>query len=130
DVEALCRRMVIIDHGRKLYDGAVASIRERFARERTLVAVLDAADLVTLPRDAAGTPLLDDLPAGVRQILAEPPRVALAFRSETIPAHELVAWVGARYRLRDVTFQEPEIEDVIRRIYEEGLLLADLASAG
>jgi ABC-2 type transport system ATP-binding protein len=41
------------------------------------------------------------------------------------PAHELVAWLGARYSLRDVTFQEPEIEDVIRRIYEVGLLLGE-----
>ena len=40
-------------------------------------------------------------------------------------AHELVAWLGARHHLRDVTFQEPEIEDVIRRIYEEGLLLQE-----
>jgi len=34
-----------------------------------------------------------------------------------------VTWLGARYRLRDVTFEEPQIEDVIRRIYEEDLLL-------
>jgi hypothetical protein len=32
---------------------------------------------------------------------------------------------GPRYRLHDVTFQEPEIEDIIRRIYEEGLLLQE-----
>ena len=42
-----------------------------------------------------------------------------------MPAHELVAWLGVRHRLRDVTFQEPEIEDVIRRIYEDGLLLPE-----
>ena len=42
----------------------------------------------------------------------------------------LVAWLGARFRLRDVTFQEPEIEDVIRRIYEEGLLLGENEMAG
>ena len=51
------------------------------------------------------------------------PEVVLSFRRDAIPAHELVAWLGARYRLRDITFQEPEIEDVIRRIYEQGLLL-------
>ena len=70
-------------------------------------------------------PLVPDLPAGVRQTPAEPPRVALAFGREALPAHELVAWLGARYRLRDVTFEEPDIESVIRRIYEEGLLLEE-----
>jgi ABC-2 type transport system ATP-binding protein len=125
DIEALCPRMVIIDHGRKLYDGAVSGIRERFGGERTLIAVVDEADLAQLPVDADGMPLVPDLPAGVRQAPAEPPRVALAFGREALPAHELVAWLGARYRLRDVTFEEPDIESVIRRIYEEGLLLEE-----
>ncbi len=125
DVEALCPRMLIIDHGRKLYDGTVAAIRERFGGERTLIAVLDAAEFATLARDGNGLPILGDLPEGVTLVGADNPKIALSFRRDAIPAHELVAWLGARYPLRDVTFQEPEIEDVIRRIYEEGLLLAE-----
>jgi len=125
DVEALCPRMLIIDHGRKLYDGSVGDIRERFGGERTLVAVLDPAQLAGLQRGADGQPMMDDLPAGVRLLRSEEPRIWLGFSREAILAHELVAWLGARYRLRDVTFQEPEIEDVIRRIYEEGLLLQE-----
>jgi ABC-2 type transport system ATP-binding protein len=125
DVEALCQRMLIIDHGRKLYDGSVGDIRERFGGERTLVAVLDSAQLATMPHDTDGKPLIIDLPAGVRLLRVEEPRLWLGFSRDSIPAHELVAWLGARYRLRDVTFQEPEIEDVIRRIYEEGLLLQE-----
>ena len=125
DVEALCQRMLIIDHGRKLYDGSVSDILERFGGERTLVAVLDSAQLATMPHDADGQHIMDNLPAGVRLLRAEEPRLWLGFSRDSIPAHELVAWLGARYRLRDVTFQEPEIEDVIRRIYEEGLLLQE-----
>jgi ABC-2 type transport system ATP-binding protein len=126
DIEMLCPRMLIIDHGRKLYDGAVADIRERFGGERTLIAVLDSAELAKLPHDAQGLPLLDKLPDGVRLAKAEEPRLWLNFQRDAIPAHELVAWLDDRYRLRDITFQEPEIEDIIRRIYEEGLLLRTL----
>ncbi len=124
DIEMLCPRMLIVDHGRKLYDGSVASIRERFGGERALVAVLDASELAALS-SAEGMPALQDLPEGVQLIRAEGPRLWLSFSHNALPAHELVSWLGARYRLRDVTFQEPEIEDVIRRIYEEGLLLND-----
>lgn len=123
DVEALCQRMLIIDHGRKLYDGSVSDIRERFGGERALVAVLDPAQLAAMPHDADGQLMVEDLPAGVHLLRSEEPRLWLGFSRDAIPAHELVAWLGARYSLRDVTFQEPEIEDVIRRIYEEGLLL-------
>jgi ABC-2 type transport system ATP-binding protein len=114
DIETLCPRMLIVDHGRKLYDGAVAGIRERFGGERTLVVDLDGAP-------AAG-PALGELPVGVRQVRAEGPRVWLALGAGAPPAHELIAWLGARERLRDVSIQEPPIEAVVRRIYEEGLL--------
>jgi ABC-2 type transport system ATP-binding protein len=129
DVEALCPRVVIVDHGRKLYDGSLEAIRARYGGGRTLTAVLDPADAASLPLDAAGLPLLTDLPVGVRVLAAEPPHVTLAFDRDAVPAHELVAWLGARFRLRDVTFAEPTAEDVIRRIYEEGLLLREPASA-
>lgn len=128
DIEALCQRMVIIDHGRKLYDGTVANIRERFGGERTLIAVLDGSEVSSLSQNAEGLPELPDLPAGVSLVRVEGPRFWLSFGRDTLPAHELVSWLGERYRLRDVTFQEPEIEDVIRRIYEEGLLLQEAAS--
>jgi ABC-2 type transport system ATP-binding protein len=125
DVETLCPRMLIIDHGRKLYDGSVSEIRERFGGERMLIAVLDPAEVAAMPHDTQSQPVLADLPNGVRQVQAEAPRIWLTFGKDSLPAHELVAWLGARYRLKDVTFQEPEIEDVIRRIYEEGLLLRE-----
>ncbi|HEY7984232.1 MAG TPA: ATP-binding cassette domain-containing protein [Ktedonobacterales bacterium] len=118
DIEALCPRMLIVDHGRKLYDGAVAGIRERFGGERTLVVDLDGAPGAQL----------SDLPVGVRQVRAEGPRVWLAFAPDALPAHELIAWLGARERLRDVSVQEPPIEAIVRRIYEEGLLMRDAAT--
>ncbi len=128
DVETLCKRMLIIDHGRKLYDGSVSDIRERFGGERTLIAVVDEAELATMGSDSRGLPVLEDLPLGVTLMRADGPRLWLAFGRDTLPAHELVAHLGARYRLRDVTFQEPEIEEIIRRIYEENLLVQDIAS--
>lgn len=132
DIETLCPRMLIVDHGRKLYDGTVDTIRERFGGQRILVAVLEASELAalsTLPRDESGLPVLAELPAGVYVQKLDGPRLELRFGRATMPAHELVAWLGTRYRLHDVTFMEPEIEDVIRRIYEENLLLADTSIA-
>lgn len=128
DVETLCPRLVIIDHGRKLYDGGLAEIRERFGGERVLLAVLDPAELPTLPHDPHGQAYLAELPAGVHQARGDGPRLWLKFGKDALPAHELVAWLGTRHRLKDVTFQEPEIEDIIRRIDEENLLLREIES--
>jgi ABC-2 type transport system ATP-binding protein len=58
----------------------------------------------------------------VRHVRADGPRVWLTLGVQVPPAHELIAWLGARVPLRDVSIQEPPIEAIVRRIYEEGLL--------
>jgi len=45
----------------------------------------------------------------------------LRFRRDETTAAELIAAVSARYRIRDLTIEEPEIESIVRRLYEEGL---------
>jgi ABC-2 type transport system ATP-binding protein len=109
DIAHLCARMMIIDHGHLLYDGSVAAIRDRFGTERTLV--------VDLETDEAGP--LTDLPA--EEVRADGLRRWLRFRRADVTAAELVAAVSARYPIRDLTIEEPEIEDIVRRIYQEGI---------
>ena len=111
DVEHLCRRMLIIDHGRLLYDGAVTTLRERYGASRTLVVDLEP-----------GATLDGPAPAGVG---FEPPvgdRYRLRFERAAIAAADLVAWVAARAPIRDLTIEEPAIETIIRQIYEGDLL--------
>ena len=112
DIEQLCQRLMIIDRGKLLYDGSLEQIRERFGTERTLV--VDLAEDTA----AAGAPL--DVPHA-REVRADGPRRWLRFNRADTTAADLIAAVAARYRVQDLTIEEPEIEQIIRRIYEEGL---------
>ena len=109
DVEKLCERVMIIDHGRLLFDGQLATLAERFGGKRELV-VDYAEDYDDVSVDCA--------------IVAERdgPRVVYQFERGAISASELISALSARYRIRDLSVREPEIEDTIRRIYEERLL--------
>lgn len=111
DIAHLCRRMMLIDHGKLLYDGPLAAIRERFGVERTLV--------VDLNDGAAATGPL--LVPHAEEVRADGPRRWLRFRRDATTAADLIAAVTAQYRIRDLTIEEPEIEGIIRRIYAEGL---------
>jgi ABC-2 type transport system ATP-binding protein len=111
DLAHLCQRMLLIDHGRLLYDGAVAAIRERFGVERTLVVDFEADEHVEEPLYIGSA----------RQVRVDGPRRWLRFRRDEMTAAELIAALSARYRIRDLTIVEPEIESIIRRVYEEGL---------
>ncbi len=109
DIVHLCARMMIIDHGHLLYDGSVEAIRDRYGTERTLV--------VDLETDESGP--LAGLPA--EEVRADGLRRWLRFRRADVTAAELIAMVSARYGIRDLTIEEPEIEDIVRRIYQEGM---------
>ncbi|OLE20192.1 MAG: methionine ABC transporter ATP-binding protein [Catenulispora sp. 13_1_20CM_3_70_7] len=103
DIERLCRRVVVIDHGTVAYDGELAVLRSRVAADRTLV-----VDLA-----APGPPL--EVPGAV-VTRVDGPRQWLAFPADANAA-ELVSAVAARYGLVDVSIREPDIEEVIRQLY-------------
>ncbi|WUB41539.1 ATP-binding cassette domain-containing protein [Streptomyces sp. NBC_00588] len=103
DIEQLCSRVMVIDHGRLMYDGALAGLHEVGESERTLV--------VDLEREL---PPVDVAPA--RVVKVEGPRQWLAFPAGESAA-ALVARIAAEYPLADLSVREPDIEDVIARMY-------------
>jgi ABC-2 type transport system ATP-binding protein len=104
DVERLCSRLVVIDHGRVIADGRVSDIKDAYGPERTLV--------VDLEEEAP--PL--EVP-GARVIAVDGPRQWLRFARAETSAARVVAEVAARARIVDIAVEEPDIEDVVRRIY-------------
>ncbi|MGH2561423.1 MAG: ABC transporter ATP-binding protein [Thermomicrobiales bacterium] len=118
DVEYLCRRMIIIDHGRLLYDGGIDEIRSRFGATRTLVVDLEPSDELAL--DEPPLVLPPPMP-GVEAVKADGPRHWLRFDRESISAASLISAVTACNRVRDIAIEEPAIEDIVRKIYEEGI---------
>jgi len=107
DIERLCSRILIIDRGRLIFDGDIDTLKARYGKERVLVVDLEEP----------GPALQLD---GARVIRVEGPRQWIAFDGERLSAAQLTAAAAAQAPLRDLTVQEPEIEDVVRRIYQEG----------
>ncbi|MFJ3496459.1 ATP-binding cassette domain-containing protein [Streptomyces sp. NPDC086091] len=111
DIERLCSRVMVIDHGRMMYDGSLTGLHERGAGERTLV--------VDLERELPPV----DVGGAARVVRVEGPRQWLAFPASESAA-PLVARIAAGYPLVDLSVREPDIETVIGRMLHAG------ASAG
>lgn len=105
DVEELCPRVVIIDHGTVIYDGDLAALRQRHGRHRTLVVDLDRAV----------APLAVPMAETVR---VDGPRQWLRFDGGVTSAADVLAAVAVHAEVRDLTVEETDIEEVVRRIYE------------
>ena len=108
DIERLCDRILVVDRGRVAFDGTLPALVERVGAERVLV-----VDLVE-----PGPPLSDVPGTTLRLVEADGLRQHLAFRAEETTAAAVVAAVSARVELRDLAVTEPDIEDVVRRIYQ------------
>ncbi|MFC8453336.1 ATP-binding cassette domain-containing protein [Kitasatospora sp. NPDC057223] len=103
DIEQLCDRVMVIDHGRVVHDGGLDTLHAAGQSERTLV--VDLAE--------ARPPI--DVP-GARVVKVDGPRQWLAFPAQRSAA-PIVAAVAERYPLVDLSVREPAIEDVIARMY-------------
>ncbi|MCW2948617.1 MAG: transporter related protein [Actinoallomurus sp.] len=107
DIERLCRRVMVIDHGRLAYDGSLQDLRATVDADRILI--------VDLARAAA--PIEVD---GARVVRTDGPRQWLAI-PPAVNAATVVAAVAGRYDVEDIALREPGIEDVITRLYRTGV---------
>jgi ABC-2 type transport system ATP-binding protein len=103
DVVALCKRVIVIHHGRILFDGDLSALGEQFAAFKTIeVALADG----NAPLDAYGEVLQRDGDrVKLRVEKTEAPRVAARLLSEQ--------------QVADLTIEEPPIEDVIELVFAQ-----------
>lgn len=109
DVVALCKRVIVIHHGRLLYDGDLGALATRMAPYKVIRVAL---------RDGAGSGLLDALGTIVArdeaQVTLRVPREAVAERTARI-VRDLEA------SLVDISVEDPPIEEVIDRVFQEAV---------
>lgn len=109
DIEALCRRVVMLDKGRIVYDGTLTDLRQRWAGERTVQVVFDQA----VEAAALGRP--------AERVDETTYRFRLEDEGDLSGILTGVLQLG---RVRDVTVLEASMEEIVRNMYEKGGRLA------
>ena len=107
DIERLCRRVMVIDHGRLAYDGSLRALRSTLDADRILIVDL-----------AHPAPPIEV--EGARVIRTEGPRQWLAIPPDGNAA-AVVAAVAGRHEVEDISLREPGIEELITRLYASGV---------
>ncbi len=91
DVDALCKRIVIIDKGRKIYDNDIDHLKSYFGSYRTL--------RMRLGDDSWIEQVIDEKTTDVMNVIQETQK---------------------KHKIKDIELQEISTEEVIRKIYEGG----------
>ncbi|MBR4556485.1 MAG: ATP-binding cassette domain-containing protein [Clostridiales bacterium] len=92
DVDALCKRIIIIDEGRKIYDNDIEHLKSYFGSYRTLRVRLDN-------KDTWEETLIDEKKTDVMTVITEYQKT---------------------HKVKDIQLQEISTEEVIKKIYEGG----------
>jgi len=108
DIEDLCERVVVLDGGKKIYDGELDSLVNRFTSRRL---VMDIRDGESLELEMEG----------VQEIEKDDGHVEIVFDREKISASDLMREVLDNYDVLDFQIKEPDIESVVKKVYNEGL---------
>ncbi len=114
DIEALCRRVLVIGEGRILSDGTLGELRASVTRERWLT--VDLAD------GAPSKPVADPDAQLIRQ---EGRRFCLAFDPQRVAAPDLIARIARNYPVYDLFVENPPIEAIVARMYAQSAAAAD-----
>jgi len=112
DVERLCKRILIIDQGKVLFDGASADLKRRYAPHRLLEITASAEGIEAL------VAIAPDLQAGVTVQGVEEFKASFQIDPSVVPVATVIADFATRVPIADLAVREPELEGVIREIYE------------
>ncbi|MGH9817226.1 MAG: ABC transporter ATP-binding protein [Candidatus Acidiferrales bacterium] len=109
DIEELCRRIMIIDHGRLLYDGPLDLLKQKLLRFKLIKFVLKDSEqidgLAQLEREGLQLEPVDELTRLIR------------FDRTRFSTDELIRRILAAVEVRDLLIEDEHIEEIVKRIY-------------
>ncbi|MCL7453640.1 MAG: ATP-binding cassette domain-containing protein [Anaerolineae bacterium] len=105
DVEVLCKRAMVINHGEVIFDGRVSTLKRDYIHAKTISLKL-------------GEPWQGMEVPGVQVLKHKGYGVKLQVDTRTTPIDQVVGQLLARYSIADINVDNPPMEEIIARIYE------------
>ncbi|MEA4833077.1 Vitamin B12 import ATP-binding protein BtuD [bioreactor metagenome] len=106
DIQALCERVIIINHGQIISDCPLNDLFEKTAKYRQLIVELDGDETEICHPKA-------------EFVKNEGRRIYLRFHKGEISASQLISDISAKYPVKDLSIEETEIDEIIRQIYND-----------
>jgi ABC-2 type transport system ATP-binding protein len=108
EMEKLCSRIILIDHGRKLFDGDLSELVDRYVPQRRII-----AEVESIPgqetREYLGS-------IGIETRDGDAGRVEFSYSRKDMPATKAIEALMSRVPIRDLRLEEPGIESVIHEM--------------
>jgi len=112
DIEHLCKRLIILEEGKIVYDGETELLKQKFVHEKVLeVEFHDNGNVIQ------GVP-------GVTVIREQGCKKWLTFDNDNFGIGEVIGTIASKYKIKDISVNEPSVESIIRNIYNNSVTLS------
>lgn len=117
DIELLCKRIVMIDKGKKVFDGQINDLKHKYGQMRELCFEMrNKSDIEKLSYESEFSLYGDDF-----SIMTDGVQATVRFNSHLASVQDILKYTLSRIDVRDISVKDADIEEIIRRIYKEGV---------
>lgn len=113
DIEQLCERIVMIDKGKKVFDGSITELKRNYGDARTLrFELVNAEDFRSLDYGRHFKLKDDNIKAE-----CEKNSVTVRFNTAAVSVENVISYTLATVHVKDLSIKDVEIEEIIKRLY-------------
>ena len=117
DIELLCTRIVMVDKGKKVYDGSLDSLKNKYGIMREMTFQPESDDNFSLENYRKGLLLSDD----DLSIEYDGAKYKVRFDSSKMPVKDMLTYTLSHTEAKDISLRDADVEEIIRRLYKEGV---------
>lgn len=110
DIEEVCNRIIVIDGGKKIFDGGIKDLKKNFAKYRSIKFDIRHNQYENINK-LLGVEEADLL------VKEEENELELKFHKDKLKIADIISKIVNIYEVRDITIEEPQMEDVVKEIY-------------
>lgn len=117
DIELLCKRIVMIDKGKNVFDGDLYELKSKYGQIRELhfeTATKDISNVLAYKEHFNF--IDDDISVNVDGSL-----VNVRFNSSVVPVSEMLKYTLQKIDINDISVKDADIEEIVRRLYKQGV---------
>lgn len=111
DIEELCNRIIIIDSGKKIYDGELEGVKEQFGYLTTIE--IQLKDKSNIEKINFARFKDDDFKLNMKES-----KVSITFNKNNISSADIIGEVMKKSKVIDFNIKETSIEDIVKKMYK------------
>ena len=111
DIEEICSKIIVIDDGKKVYEGSVADLKKQYNKYKLVKFELKPGQ--TVSNNSLFNASSDDI-----QTIVENDYITVQFLRDKFEIADIVSTVLSKFQIRDITIEEQGMEDIVKAIYQ------------